>query len=416
MKSAIRLTMSNDRNLVIARIQRAYQECLKFSSEHPDIAVNRCRKILEMMLIHNHREKQGEPDSKAMHSVDKLVDIGLKLGIISPLQGLNMRVIQTFGNFGSHFQDGAEDELCFEEIQPCIIATETLLKWFVPDIDMDVFSGKQEPSVVQTEAIDVEQDDNVRTTIRTLIHKLAKDRLTKDSDTIRLREISKWFEENHPQYSRNAVETHVGMMATNGETRLAHRLKPDGSDELFFRVKPGLYRLYRPGNDPEPIIESEQHSGWEDKLVVVNTADSFDAVRQSKMYMSPNTGGNYKLQRCKYLGIYKNKTVPYIAEVIARVSFHKSTSDGYVWWRNNHNIEKTELINLARDEVDRRMDFDYPVQVIIMEDFSQTDFKKKSPRGMLQNNRVFDITNVNEGNVSRLATLLEDISWEDLNR
>ena len=92
--------MGSNRNLVIARIQKAYQECLKFSSEHPDIAVNRCRKILEMMLIQNHREKQGEPDSKAMHSVDKLVDIGQKLGIISPLQGLNMRVIQTFGNFG----------------------------------------------------------------------------------------------------------------------------------------------------------------------------------------------------------------------------------------------------------------------------------------------------------------------------
>ena len=36
--------MSNDRKPVIARIQKAYRECLKFSSEHPDIAVNRCPK------------------------------------------------------------------------------------------------------------------------------------------------------------------------------------------------------------------------------------------------------------------------------------------------------------------------------------------------------------------------------------
>jgi len=407
--------MGSNRNLVIARIQKAYQECLKFSSEHPDIAVNRCRKILEMMLIQNHREKQGEPDSKAMHSVDKLVDIGQKLGIISPLQGLNMRVIQTFGNFGSHFQDGAEDELCFEEIQPCIIATETLIKWFVPDIDMNVFSGKEEPPRIQTEVMQIEQEDNGRTTIRSLIHQLAKDRLTENGETIRLREISKWFEKHHPRYSRSAVETHVGMMATNGETRLAHHLKSDGSDELFFRVMPGLYRLYLPGIDPEPIIESEQNSGWEDKLVVVNTATSFDAVRQSRMYMSPNTGGNYKLQRSKYLGIYKNKNVPYIAEVIARVSFHKITSNGFVWWRNDHNIEKSELVKLAKDEIERRMDFDYPVQVIITEDFIETNFKKTSPRGMIQNNRVFDITNVNEQNVSELATILESTSWEDIN-
>jgi len=407
--------MANNRNIVIARIQKAYQECLKFSSEHPDIAVNRCRKILEMMLIQNHREKQGEPGPKAMHSVDTLVNVGQDSGIISPLQGLNMRVIQTFGNFGSHFQDGAEDELCFEEIQPCIIATETLLKWFIPDIDMDVFSGKENSPEIHTEVIEVEQESNDRITIRSLIHQLAKDRLIKTGDTIRPRDISKWFEKHHPRYSRSAVETHVGMMATNGETRLAHRLKSDGSDELFFRVKPGLYRLYLPGDDPEPLIESEQHSGWEDKLIVVNTATSFDAVRQSRMYMSPNTGGNYKLQRSKYLGIYKNKTVPYIAEVIARVSFHKSTSNGFVWWRNDHNIEKSELVKLAKDEIERRMDFDYPVQVIITEGFIETNFKKTSPRGMLQNNRVFDITNVNKGNVSELANILESMSWKDIN-
>ena len=109
--------MGSNRNSVITRIQKAYQECLRFSSEHPDIAVNRCRKILEMILIQNHREKQGEPDPKAMYSVDLLVNVGRQLGIITPLQGLNMRVIQTFGNFGSHFQDGAEDELCFEELK-----------------------------------------------------------------------------------------------------------------------------------------------------------------------------------------------------------------------------------------------------------------------------------------------------------
>ena len=75
--------MSNDRKPVIARIQKAYRECLKFSSEHPDIAVSRCRKILEMVLVQNHREKQGEPDSKAMRSVETLLEVGQKLGIIS---------------------------------------------------------------------------------------------------------------------------------------------------------------------------------------------------------------------------------------------------------------------------------------------------------------------------------------------
>jgi hypothetical protein len=131
--------------------------------------------------------------------------------------------------------------------------------------------------------------------------------------------------------------------------------------------------------------------------------------------MSPNTGGNYKIQRSKYLGIYKNKTVPCIAKVIARISFHKITSDGYVWWRNDHNIKKSELVKLAKDEIERRLDFDYPVQVIVTEGYVETNFKKTSPRGMLQNNRVFDITNVKKENVSELATILEGMSWEDIN-
>ena len=57
-----------------------------------------------------------------------------------------MRVIQQFGNFGSHFQDGAEDELSLDEIQPCLQATEVLLKWFIPDIDIESFSGKTKSS------------------------------------------------------------------------------------------------------------------------------------------------------------------------------------------------------------------------------------------------------------------------------
>ncbi|MBT3771918.1 MAG: hypothetical protein HOF90_03355, partial [Euryarchaeota archaeon] len=84
-------------------------------------------------------------------------------------------------------------------------------------------------------------------------------------------------------------------------------------------------------------------------------------------------------------------------------------------WRNDHNIKKSELVTLAKDEIERRLDFDYPVQVIVTEDYVETNFKKTSPRGMLQNNRVFDITNVKKENVSELATILEGMSWEDIN-
>ena len=223
--------MGSNRDKVISRIQKAYKECLSFAQEHPDIAVNRCRKILEMILIQNHREKAGEPNAKAMKSVESLLEIGLQLNTITPLQMLNMRTVQQYGNFGSHFQDGAEDELSYHEIKPCIVATETLLRWFIPDLDLDLFRGQKEEQ--DTSEIEI-LDENERITIRSLLHKLSSEILPNRDDTVRLRTISKWFEENHSRYSRNAVETHVGMMTTNGETRLAHQLKADGSDELFF--------------------------------------------------------------------------------------------------------------------------------------------------------------------------------------
>jgi hypothetical protein len=424
--------MSNNRDTVIPRIQKAYKECLSFSQDHPDIAVSRCRKILEMILVQNHREKAGEPNPKAMRSVELLLEIGLQLNTITPLQALNMRTIQSYGNFGSHFQDGAEDELSYQEIQPCLVATETLLKWFIPDIDMEVFSEQKPgpepdplpggpvnlpPGLPTPDMPDIEQpDENQKVTIRLLLHQLSETLLPNPDDTVRLRNISKWFEENYPDYTRNAVETHVGMMTTNGETRLAHHLKADGSDELFFRVKPGLYRLYRKGEDPVPIIESELNTGWEGKLVVVNTASSFEDVKSSKIYMSPNTGGNYKLQRCKYIGLYKNKTASFIAPVVARVSFHKATSQGFVWWRNDHSIPKSELINIARKEVDKRLNFDYPVQVIVTEPFVKTDFRKTTSGGMVNNNRMFDISRLEHNDINKLADFLQHVSWDEINR
>ena len=97
--------MSNDRKPVIARIQKTYRECLKFSSEHPDIAVNRCRKILEMMLGQLISEKNIEVSDKARSSVDSMISICLKSQAFTRLQQMNMKVVQEFGNFGSHFKE-----------------------------------------------------------------------------------------------------------------------------------------------------------------------------------------------------------------------------------------------------------------------------------------------------------------------
>ena len=108
--------------------------------------------------------------------------------------------------------------------------------------------------------------------------------------------------------------------------------------------------MYKPGIDPQPIIESEQHSGWEDKFAVVNTASSFDEVRNSQIYMSPNTEEIANYIGPNFLEFTKNKSVKFVAKVIARISFHKPTSDGFVWWRNDHSFDKLSLIDMAKNE------------------------------------------------------------------
>ena len=145
-----------------------------------------------------------------------------------------MRVIQQFGNFGSHFQDGAEDELSLDEIQPCLQATEVLLKWFIPDIDIESFSGKQKAPEVEPGDSPIPEDSGGKITIRALLTlNLQKIICLNPMIQFDCEKFPKMkLEKHHPHYSKNAVETHVGYMVPTRNT-FTHRLKMMGLMNYF---------------------------------------------------------------------------------------------------------------------------------------------------------------------------------------
>ena len=46
---------------------------------------------------------------------------------------------------------------------------------------------------------------------------------------------------------------HVTMLTTNDRSRVWYSVHSDGSDDIFFRIRPGEYRLYDAKTDPPPI-------------------------------------------------------------------------------------------------------------------------------------------------------------------
>ena len=395
----------------LERIRKFYEQALKFSEEYPDISLWRCRKIAEVLLLKNHRNKLGEPEEKVARSLDELIRVGNQLGIITSLQRINFETVQRFGNFGAHNQGGDEDDLSYHEILPCLKATESLMSWGDPSFDPKNFAV--EDTIDADEEIEEAKSEGRAKSAREQMRKACKELGLFDGGTVTLGSIVDWFADNYPNYQKSTIQTHVAMMTTNGETRLHHELRDDGSDELFYRLSPGVYRLYVPETDPEPITEMEQYSGWQNKLAVVNCAGSFDAVLGSRVYMSPHRGGNYKMQRAKYIGLYKDKTVSKVSLVIAKITFRRKKSKGYIWWCVDENLDRDDLRRLARSQIDSRWEGEYPIQTYIMGEPYDTDFRKNTQRGMFSNNRIFDISDIEYQSVEDLAATLCVKVWSD---
>jgi len=382
-------------------INRELSFARQYAEGDPSSSLNKCRIITEMIL----KKVWSEVNETVctIKELDKLIN-QTKADMPTEMRN-HCFTLQNYGNYGSHYQSGELPSSA--TVKVTLITVGELISWFDPnhkEID-------SQPIEIEAEESISEPVSKPSVTIRKLMHKMVRDKALTAEDMITTREIVDWFKNNGSTHKETAVQAHISMMTTNGESRLSHKLKQDGSDELFFRVKRGQYRLYNRSIDPDPITEIEQFSGWESKLLIVNTAKSFTVVNNSGVYMSPNKAGNYKQPRAKFIGLYVNRAVRSIGEIYGKVNFSKAKSKGRVWY-NNGIVSDDELVELAIAEIDSRdrSDWDepFPVQVVVFSVQTGLNFKKETPGGWQRNNKWIWTGGLN---ISDLVMTLDGISW-----
>ena len=68
------------------------------------------------------------------------------------------------------------------------------------------------------------------------------------------REILSWFHAKYPRIKDGTVAANLILLSTNAPSRVHHNAKE--SDDLFFQIDGGTFRLFSPATDPAPIYKT----------------------------------------------------------------------------------------------------------------------------------------------------------------
>jgi hypothetical protein len=89
--------------------------------------------------------------------------------------------------------------------------------------------------------------------VRHLMHDLVLDLGLQPGQIIDREQVLDWFTAKYPLVKEGTVAAHLIRMSINARSRLHYRPQADGSDDLFFQLNGGHFRLYEPATDPAPI-------------------------------------------------------------------------------------------------------------------------------------------------------------------
>lgn len=157
-------------------------------------------------------------------------------------------------------------------------------------------------------------------------------------------------------------------------------------------------------------------SRWGTLLDVVNCAGIPEDIEDGGVYMCPASGGAYSHQRCRYFGMYRNKTVEQIALIRAVVDVDLSEGDSRLKWNNTDDELNEDLCALATTTVEERRPDAGPTRVFLLDALVRTDFRKDSSGGMQGSKRYFDTSGLNlqPNDVEELARALAGRGWSEL--
>lgn len=150
---------------------------------------------------------------------------------------------------------------------------------------------------------------------------------------------------------------------------------------------------------------------WKNWLDVINCSINQDSILDNKIYFCPASGGQYRHTRCKYFGMYSNKKVERVADIIAVVDLNSPIDSEILW--NNSNEKDDQIKVLSRVRVANYHPLNYPLRVFILGDLFKTNFVKTSKGGLWGSKMYFDISELNVKNSEELANELNNITWDD---
>ena len=121
---------------------RVSTNTLDFAEEYPDISLWRCRKIAEIMLLENHREKLVNPTAKS-RSLDELIRVGKQLDIISSPNASILKQFSALVILVHIIRAAMKMILVFMKFNPAYKLTESLMSWWDSSFDAADFSVKE---------------------------------------------------------------------------------------------------------------------------------------------------------------------------------------------------------------------------------------------------------------------------------
>ncbi|WP_222704349.1 hypothetical protein [Flaviflexus massiliensis] len=164
---------------------------------------------------------------------------------------------------------------------------------------------------------------------------------------------------------------------------------------------------------------------WQRILDVVNNGQKIDEIDNFGIYCCPDTGGHYSHARARYLGAYKDKTVSRVSEIegVVIVSLDENQrltteikhSSPFTEPSASANL-KQRAMDFIEANADRRAELkDYDLQVFVLSEVEETDFRKDTPGGMFGSKQYFRDIPTEVSNAKELANFLRGREWSKWN-
>ena len=120
----------------IKRVRKLYEKTLKYQDLDPEVSLFQARKSAEAICksiyikegLHKQKEKQL---SKLM--LNDIIQLLERNNVLPDYIKINLRTIQAFGNYGSHYQPEENGVITAEYIKPCLLGLATVFNWYVKE-------------------------------------------------------------------------------------------------------------------------------------------------------------------------------------------------------------------------------------------------------------------------------------------